>query len=280
MKTFLKKKGIKLLALVLAVALVVLISVNLLDGRAGFLSNVSGALAVPVRQAATSLADWLEGIYGYLYRYDQLEAENEVLRAQLAAAQEEARQAADANEENVRLRELLNLREKHADFVFESARITAWNSSNWSSSFTISKGESSGIAVGDSVVNEYGALVGQVIELGSSWATVRTVLDVDTSIGALVGEGGNAAMLMGDFTLMQQGSMKLTYLTEGTQLFEQDAILTSGRGEMFPQGLLIGYVTAVETEVGGQTPYAVVEPACDLDALAQVFVIKDFDIAE
>jgi hypothetical protein len=36
----------------------------------------------------------------------------------------------------------------------------------------------------------------------------------------------------------------------------------------------------VLTEAGGQTPYGVVEPACDMDKLSQVFVIKEFEVVE
>lgn len=280
MKDFLKTKGLKLGLILVAVVLVVSIGANLLGGHASFFSNLSGAITQPLRSAAMSAADWLEGIYGYLYEYDQLVTENESLRTQLAEAQEEARLAGDAIEENARLRELLNLQERHSDFVFESAKIVEWSSSNWASTFTISKGETSGIELGDSVVTEYGALVGQVVELGNSWATVRTVIDVDMDMGALVGDNGNAAMAVGEFSLMQEGLIKLTYLTEGLQLFEGDEVLTSGMGGKFPQGLMIGTVKEVLTEAGGQTPYGVVEPACDLDTLSQVFIIKDFEIVE
>ena len=121
------------------------------------------------------------------------------------------------------------------------------------SSFTISKGESNGIEVGDCVVNEYGALVGQISELGESSATVRTLIDVDTSIGALVGADGSAAMLMGDYTLMRQGQVKVTWLTEGAQLFLEDDVLTSGSGGLIPQGIVIGSVASIQSEAGGQT---------------------------
>jgi cell shape-determining protein MreC len=48
---------------------------------------------MPLQQAATSLTEWLEGIYGYIYKYDQLVEENESLRRQLSEAQEAARAA-------------------------------------------------------------------------------------------------------------------------------------------------------------------------------------------
>ncbi len=280
MINFLRKKGVKLAIAVVLVALIVVVSVHLGGGKAGFFSNIAEGIGTPVRKAATSMAEWLESIYGYIYKYDQLVEENESLRAQLAEAQEQARLGQEAIEENENLRELLNFAQKNSDFEFESVKIVSWSASNWASTFTVSKGSDAGLEVGDCVVTEYGALVGQIIELGTNWATVRTVIDIDMSVGALVGEAGNAAMVVGDYALMQEGKVKLTYLTEGTLPLDGDVVLTSGKGGIFPQGLVIGTIFSVNTEAGGQTPYAVIEPACDLNNLSQVFVVKSFSITE
>lgn len=277
---FLRKKGVKLAIAVVLVALVAVIGAHLGGGEAGFFSNIAEGVGASVRKAATSMAEWLESIYGYIYKYDQLVEENESLRAQLAEAQEQARLGQEAIEENENLRELLNFAQKNSDFEFESVKIVSWSASNWASTFTISKGSDAGLEVGDCVVTEYGALVGQIIELGTNWANVRTVIDIDMSVGALVGEAGNAAMVVGDYALMQEGKAKLTYLTEGALPLDGDVVLTSGKGGIFPQGLVIGTIYSVNTEAGGQTPYAVIEPACDLGSLSQVFVVKSFSITE
>ena len=280
MKEYLKKNGIRLGVVILAVVLVALLAGRVLGGRADFLTNAIVTVREPIRQAASSVADWLDGIYGYLFEYEQLKAENESLKIQLAEAKEEARAGQDALDENERFRNLLGFAEKHSDFVFESARIVSWSASNWGSSFTINKGEKNGIEVGDCVVNEYGALVGQISELGESSATVRTLIDVDTSIGALVGADGSAAMLMGDYTLMRQSQVKVTWLTEGAQLFLEDDVLTSGSGGLIPQGIVIGSVASIQSEAGGQTEYGIINPAVDLDTLVQVYIIKEFDVVE
>lgn len=280
MKEYLKKNGIRLGVVILAVVLVALLAGRVMGGRADFLTNAIVTVREPIRQAASSVADWLDNLYGYLFEYEQLKAENESLKIQLAEAKEEARAGKDALDENERFRNLLGFAEKHSDFVFESARIVSWSASNWGSSFTINKGEKNGLEVGDCVVNEYGALVGQISELGESSATVRTLIDVDTSIGALVGADGSAAMLMGDYTLMRQGQVKVTWLTEGAQLFLEDDVLTSGSGGLIPQGIVIGSVASIQSEAGGQTEYGIIEPAVDLDTLVQVFIIKEFDVVE
>ena len=283
MKEYIKQNGLRVGIVMVVVVLIVSLATALLHGRAGLISDAAGGISGPVGNAMSSAFEWLEGIYGYIYEYDQLVAENNTLRAELAELRQSAISAAEFREENERLRELLGFAQQHADFVYESAKITAWSSSNWSSSFTISKGADNAehtVEVGDCVVTEYGALVGQIIEVGSTWSTVRTVIDSSIDVGALVGEAGSVGMCVGDFALMQQGLLKLTYLSENAQLVEGEAVLTSGRGAYIPQGLIIGYIRSVLSEASGQTLYGVVEPACDLSRLSQVFVITDFEIRE
>lgn len=283
MKDYIKQNGPRLLIAVIALVLIVLLASSLLNGRAGLAKDAVGGVSSPVSRAAASAIEWIEGIYGYIYEYDQLVAENNALRAELAELRQSSLEAAEFQEENERLRTLLDFSQKHEDFVYESAKITAWSDSNWSSSFTISKGTDNSdnlIEVGDCVVTEYGALVGQIIEVGSTWSTVRTIIDSSIDVGALVGEAGAVGMCVGDFALMQEGCLKLTYLSENAQLVEGEAVLTSGKGTYIPQNLIIGYIRSVLSEASGQTLYGVVEPACDLDRLTQIFVITDFSIQE
>ena len=280
MKEYLKKNGIKVAIIVIAVVLLVGISAAARGGQISCVQNVTGILEAPLKRVLSSAVNWVDGIYGYIFEYDSLRAENESLRAQLAEAQESARDGIEASEENTRLRRLLDLREQHTDYVLESSKVVLWSSSNWSSTFTISKGSSSGIELGAPVITEYGAVVGQITELGDTWATVSTIIDVDMSVGAFVGASGNSGMVVGEFGLMRDKQAKLTFLADGAQIFVGDDVLTSGSGGAFPAGLVIGTLTAVQTEAGGQIEYGIVEPQCDLDSLVQVFIIKDFEVVE
>ena len=280
MKDFLKKHGLRVGIIVAAAALIIGLGAAARDGRIGFVQNLSGIIKSPIQKVLSSAVNWFDSMYGYLYQYDSLMAENESLRSQLADAQKSARDGIEASEENTRLRKLLELREKHTDYVMESCKVVLWSSSNWSSAFTISKGSSSGIELGDPVITEYGAVVGQISELGTNWATVSTLIDVDMSVGAFVGATGNSGMVVGEFSFMRNKTAKLTYLADGAQIFVGDDVLTSGSGGAFPAGLMIGTLTAVQTEAGGQIEYGIVEPQANLDSLVQVFVIKDFTVVE
>ena len=258
-----------------AVAFLVLVSVAA-RGGSGFIRDVTGVLAAPLQKVLSSTVNGFNTLYGYLYKYDSLMAENESLRTQLAEARQSARDGVEASEENARLREALVLRQEHMDYVLESAKVVLWSDSKWSSSFTISKGSSSGVELGDPVITEYGALVGQVTELEETWATVSTLIDVDMSVGAFVGTTGSSGMVVGEYALMKNKTAKLTFLADGAQIFEGDEVLTSGSGGAFPAGLVIGKISNVQTEAGGQIEFGIVVPQCDLDSLVQVFVIKDF----
>ena len=279
-REYLRKNGIKVGVIVAAVVLLVGVTAAARDGQIGFVQNVAGIVKAPLQKVLSSTVNWFDTIYGYLYEYDSLMAENESLRSQLADAQKSARDGIAASEENVRLRKLLELREQHTDYELESSKVVLWSSSNWSSSFTISKGLSSGIEKGDPVITEYGAVVGQITEIGETWATVSTLIDVDMSVGAAVGAAGYSGMVVGEYAYMKDKMAKLTYLADGAQIFIGDDVLTSGSGGAFPAGLVIGTLKAVQTEDGGQVEYGIVEPQCDLDSLVQVFIIKSYSVVE
>ena len=123
-------------------------------------------------------------------------------------------------------------------------------------------------------------LVGVVAKVGLNWSTVSTIINTDTEIGGIVNRTYSAGVLEGDFSLMNQGKLKLNYLPEGAQLVSGDQVFTSGRGDMFPSGLEVGQVEEVFTDPSGKTRYAIVQPSVTLDGLIEVFVIKDFEITE
>jgi len=122
--------------------------------------------------------------------------------------------------------------------------------------------------------------VGTVSEIGTNWSTVDTVVDIGTSIGVLVGTEETSAMLLGDYTLMSSQYMKISFVAESGQVITGDIVVTSGAGGAYPQGLILGTVSSVHSEAAGQIEYAVVEPFTDLNALTQIFVIKDYQVIE
>lgn len=284
MKDFLKQNGILLLTVALLLALIAAVLSFTFGGVANPFTNLAGIVSTPFRNGIHTAVEWVEGMYSDAFEREAIDSELEALRQENARLRADAREGEAASRENERLRDLLGFQQKHADFQMEPAAVTARGSSNWSSTFTVSKGSAAGVEAGDCVVDQYGSLVGVVSEVGLNWSTLLTVVDVDLELGGLIARTDGAAIVEGDFALMGQGRLKLSYLPQGTQLLAGDTVLTSGLMSggtaTYPSGILVGYVAEVRTDPGGMSDYAVLTPAADLDKLEQVFIIKDFDVVE
>ena len=280
MKDFFHKNGVLLLVIALLLSLLVGISSALMGGTADPLSNAATTITAPVRSLVSNVLDWAEGVYNYVFRYEELNTELDTLRKQVADLEAQLRESGEAARENQQLRQLLRLQEKHQDFVFESARVTQRSTTNWESTFTLSKGSSAGVQAGNCVISETGALVGVVEEVGLNYCRVSTVINTDIEMGGICVRTDCAGILEGDFALMSQGRLKLSYLPDDAQLRRGDQILTSGQGDIYPPDLVVGRVEELRSDPSGMMRYAVLKPQARLDSLVEVFIIKEFDVVE
>ena len=280
MKDFFRNNGLLILIAAVLLALVTAVVSALLGGGANPLANLVNIVTTPVRSGISAVAGWAEERYNDAFEREQQKEELEELRQRVAELEAKEREYEAAIQENERYRSLLDLRPKEQEFDLESATVTARSTSNWDNTLTISKGGAVGIEAGDCVVDQYWNLVGVVAEVGENWAAVRTLIDSGTELGGQIARTGGAAILEGDFALMGEGKLKLTYLPENTELISGDLITTSGRGGVYPPGLPAGHVEEVRTDASGMNRYAVLTPETDLAGLQQVFVIKDFEVVE
>ena len=277
MKKFLKEHGLWIL-FAAAVIAVVLAGMSFLAATSSPLENLAGVLSSPFRSMYSSLAGWFAEKQAYFADNQALMAENQALRNQIAEMEQEIRQAQGDSEENARLRELLDLREKRRDFQFEAASVTQHSSSNWISSMTLNRGTAHGVAVNNCVVTQEGYLAGVVTEVGLNWCTVLTILDTDTSLGAQIFRTGDVGVAEGDFTLMNEGRLTIRYLPADCRILIGDLVVTSGLGGYYPSDLVIGKVEELRLDAAGAAEQAVIAPAADVQHLTDVFIIKSFDI--
>lgn len=273
------KYGTALLSIAVLIA-VILSVMTALSSSSAPLPNLLGTIAAPFRTAGTAITNKISEWSDYFTEFDALKAENEELKKELADLQEEIRQAQFFRDENEHLRELIGLREQRRDLTFESALIIERDASNWESLFTVNKGTLHDISVGDCVVDETGNLVGVITEAGLNWATVRTILDSDTNIGARIFRSGVNAVAQGDFTLMSRERLSLGYLSGESDIVGGDLIVTSGLGDFLPAQIVIGYVEELGMDDDGLSRYAIVRPEADIASLTQIFVITDFTIVD
>ncbi len=271
--------GITILALAAIIA--VLLSVmGYFSATSAPLPNLAGIIVSPFRSFSASLSELAERWADYLTQFDELKEENRQLKLQIAKMEEDVRQAQADREENVRLREAAELREQRRDLHWESARVLDQDTSNWASLLTVNKGTAHDVKIGDCVVTETGYLVGVVTDVGLNWSTVRTILDSESSIGALVFRSKSTVLAQGDFALMREGRLTLSYLGTDPDVISGDLIVTSGLGEYYPSDLVIGHVDEVRTSDNGLAQYAILTPEASLDGLIQVFIITSFDIVD
>lgn len=241
------------------------------------LTNVIGIVSTPVQGVAASFTGWVEGMYNYAFRYDQMESKLEEAEKELAEVRSQLREAQDALAENDHLRAALNLVKEKTDLTLMDVTVTEGSSTSWESTMQINKGSTSGIREGDVVITGTGYLVGVVKEVGTNWSRMITIIDPNISVSANVYRTGDMVMLESDLDMMEAGRCKLTYLGEDVSFISGDEVLTSGANGTYPSGLVIGYVESLQATPSGLERYAVVEPAAQLDALSTLFVVTDFD---
>lgn len=279
MKRFFSKYGIWLLA-GLATVVVALCVISAVSSGTPFLRNAAGVIASPFRSAGSAVAGWFGDIGDHFDSVEALQQENEDLRAEVADLKEQLRQAKKDQEENQRLRKLLDLQEQRRDLQLVSARVSERAVDNWSSVLTLNRGTNAGIAIGNCAIDEYGDLVGVVTDAGLNWCSVTTVLDTTSAIGAKIFRTEQVAVAQGQLSLMTEGQLSLTYLESPDELVSGDLVVTSGLGGYYPVGLTIGTVEELRTDADGLTQYAVVTPKAAIGSLTQVFLITDFDVVE
>jgi len=279
-KDFLKNNGVLILIAAVLLALITAVVSYTFGGVADPVTNVLGVIATPFRNAFHAVVSWSEGVYSDTFERESMEAELAALKKENAQLKRQALDVETTKQENERLKTLLGLRQERPDFAWTDAKVTAHGSDNWTATLTVDKGTASEIQAGDCVVDQYGYLVGVVSEAGLNWSRVRTVVDVDLEMGALIARTDEAAILEGDFALMGQGKLKLTYLPEDAEILPGDTILTSGLKSgseaTYPAGLVVGTVDQLRREESGMGDYAVLTPSSELNGLEQVFIITDF----
>lgn len=258
-----------------ALALAILTGIISSMFGAAWPSRVVRTVITPIRSAISAVSRQVERYYNFQFSYESLEARNDYLQKRLTQMEDDVRTADALERENKRLRELCNLRDEHADYVFDDAYIVSWDSSSWKNAFTIAKGTGDGLAEGMAVVTEYGQVVGLITEIGSNWATVTTVLDNSLEISACVASSGNTGVVQGAYTYGYPNKLRLNYLPAETILRNNDQVVTTG-SSLYPKGLILGYIEDAGMDETGVAKYAIVQPAADFDTLEQVFIVTNY----
>ena len=263
--------------IILVVAALIAVALSILSGvtnKTVVDIAVQGVLA-PFRAAGTALTSAAEKYYGYMFRYEALAAENEVLEQRIAEMEDVARQAAATARENERLRQAMGLQQAHEDYVLVDAYIIGWSSTDWENTFTINRGTNAGIKENMCAVTANGEVVGLVTEAGVNYAIVTTILDSTLEISGTIATSGYNGMVSGGYVNGHETLLQMNYLPSSSIIRNQDQVVTSG-STVYPRGLIMGYVVDAGFEETGVAKFALLDPAAEISSLEQVFIITKY----
>jgi len=249
----------------LATGLVLSANPTLRDDRLGwfFLELMS-----PFQSAVAAVRRTVGGAWGSVAELLDARDENVALRSRVAQLEAELRKLAEVDLENVRLRRLLDYRPTIPGPIV-TAQVVGWDAGT-ARTITIDRGTSDGVVKSRGVVTPDG-VVGRVIEASAHAARVLLITDPNSGVAGLVQRTRAHGIVHG--TVEGGCALKNVKRTEDVQV--GDHVVTSGLDGIFPKGLSIGKVTAVDKRGQGLFQNAQVAPGADLDGLEEVLVPLD-----
>lgn len=197
-----------------------------------------------------------------------LHTENITLRAETRALKSE----------NVRLQELLKETETirrefgltgEVRFQLLAARIIGRDPDLTSDNIIIDRGSRDGIAAGATVIAPGDILVGRVVRMDNRSAAVRVLTDPVSSVSSVSSNSRATGLIRGRKGL----GLRLELVEPGFTLDQGEPVLSSGQDGLFPRGLTIGTISAVDQSTTGMLTTAAVAPAQNFRRLEMVLVV-------
>lgn len=247
--------------------------------NATIFDNAIGVVVTPVQDAVTGITGWFSERFDSVKNETDYIKENAELKAKVELLEQEIDRLNLYEEENIRLTELLELKQKFSAYETTAAEITAKDSGIWYDSFVINKGTTSSLKANMPLLSPDG-LVGHIYETGLTYSKAISVIDSRSSVSAMNLRTKDIGVVKGDYTLMASGLCKMEYVDANADIVVGDEIVTSHLSDIYPQGITIGFVKEVYTDANGLTKYAVIEPAVDFKHLETLLVIVDDALTE
>ena len=239
------------------------------------LNTAVGYVVVPFQQGIGKLGEWLSNRSEELVQIRSLLAENERLRAEIAALTEENTLLQQDKYELNQLRELMNLNEQYGEYNKVGARIISRDAGNWYSSFLIDKGTDDGLAVDMNVIAG-GGLVGRLTAVGPNWSRVTSIISDSSNVSGMTLATEDNLIVSGDLQLMAAGTISFSQLVDSQNVVVAgDKIVTSNISDKFLPNILIGYISSIEMDNNNLTKSGLLTPAVDFEHLGEVLVITD-----
>ena len=153
--------------------------------------------------------------------------------------------------------------------MITSGEVFARDPANWFYILWINKGTDDGIAKDMVAVTPIGP-VGKVHRVFNTAASIILLTDVNSSIAVRLQSTRVGGILEGK----GDGTCSLKYVSKRVEVKTGEKVVTSGLDGIFPEGLLVGYVSEVR-KVGGEMFQLIrVLPIQDLNTIEEVVILK------
>lgn len=205
---------------------------------------------------------------GYFRSKSGLIDANRALNKEVNDLSLEIVQMRELSRENARLRDLLGFASK-AGFNTIAAEVIGRNPSDWVDSFIVNKGTATGVQKGSAVCSAEG-LLGRVVEAGEHTSSVILITHPGFKAGGMIEDTRVNGIVVGS----GKGLLKMLYIPIDAEVTVGSTVITSGFSRLFPKGIVIGTVTAVDVSRTGLYKYAVLAPAADSFSQEEVLCVK------
>ncbi len=237
--------------------------------------DVATRLALPVLRPLSQAGNDLNEFLGSVNDLATLRQRNTDLEQVIANLTVENLRLREVEEENTRLRKLLNFAQDQASYGYKGSQVVGRvisNEPNYTvESILIDLGSKHGIMQGMPVVTERG-LVGRISQVYTSTSRVILLTDSSSSVNVILQNARTRGVLLGHSRQMPI----MDYLPPEQNVSVGDIVLTSGEGGAFPNGIPVGQVTEVQKNDVDMFQRAIVRTTVDFNTLETVLVVTSF----
>ncbi|MEY8390653.1 rod shape-determining protein MreC [Lachnospiraceae bacterium] len=263
--------------LVLTIICVVVMFISFtLNLSGGPLNSVAGYIFVPMQKGINQVGTWIVNRTDELASLKDVMQKNKDLQAKVDELTQELNTIKLEQYELDNLRELMDLDQKYPSYDKVAARVIANDGGNWFSTFLIDKGENDGIEKDMNVIAGSG-LVGIVIDTGPNYAKIRSIIDDASNVSGMALSTADRCIVNGNLASMNENQViQFTGLKcEDNAVKTGEQIVTSHISDKYLEGILVGYINAIERDSNNLTYSGTITPAVDFQHLQEVLVVLD-----
>lgn len=237
------------------------------------LAEAAGMIVVPFEKSIDGIGSWIGEISQTFQDKQELINKNQELQDAVDTLTEQNNILIQNQSELSRLQELYKLDEEYSSYPKVAARIISKDPGNWYDTFMINRGSNDGIRVDNNVISGKG-LVGIVTEVGSNWATVRSIIDDSGYVSVMTVGTDDNCVVTGDLELIDEGKLRFSQLYDkDDKVTVGERIVTSNISDKYVEGLFVGYVSELELDTNNLTKTGTIVTPVDFKHLKDVFVI-------